>query len=126
MLEFSATAVAAEEVTELNTFVVVFAEHSDGSGQRLEIQKALSFDEQDRASGEDTYCLCLENGACEYGGVTSWTLKEDSLEIVLSRHGADTLGVEGGFFVELSGERPANLRAVLQRLLGGTDAVVDR
>ena len=99
MREFKANALTAAELRELNTFLVAFAAEPDGGGMRLEIQKSLSFDEQDRHHGLDTYCLCTEEGATYYGGVTSWTLTQNSLEIRLDACAAEALGVEGGFVV---------------------------
>jgi hypothetical protein len=61
MRRFRANAVAAVELPELETFAVVLAEEPDG-GERLELQKAFSFDEQDRRLGMDTYCLSTETG----------------------------------------------------------------
>lgn len=51
MRKFHADAVSADEMQNIDTYAVVLAERHDGTGMRLEIQKALSFDEQDRASG---------------------------------------------------------------------------
>ena len=43
MHTFTATAVAAVDLAESNTFTVVLAEFPDGRGERLELQKASSF-----------------------------------------------------------------------------------
>ncbi|HTN88573.1 MAG TPA: Imm10 family immunity protein, partial [Sorangium sp.] len=99
-------------------FVVILAEYPDGSGARLEIQKPLSSDEQDRRLGLDTYCLCTEDGATHYGGVTSWALTQSSLEILLDAKAADALGVEGGFVVDFSPESRTALKDGLDRVLG--------
>ncbi|NBD10443.1 MULTISPECIES: Imm10 family immunity protein [Corallococcus] len=118
MRRFHADAVSADEMQDINTYAVVLAERHDGTGMRLEIQKALSFDEQDRANGMDTYCLCTESGACHYGGVTKWRVGENSIEVQLDEQASNALGVDGGFHVEVSGQYLPTLREVLQRLLG--------
>ncbi|NOK14031.1 Imm10 family immunity protein [Corallococcus exercitus] len=118
MREFHAAVVGADEMQDINTYAVVLAERHDGTGMRLEIQKALSFDDQDRASGMDTYCLCTESGACHYGGVTRWMVGENSIEVLLDDKASSALGVDGGFHVEVSGQYLPTLREALQRLLG--------
>lgn len=117
MRKFKAKMLAAAELRDLNTFAVVLAEELDGSGMRLEIQKSLSFDEQDRKYGHDTYCLCTEEGATYYGGVTSWTLTEDSLEVQLDTEAAEILGVEDGFVVSFAPESLLPLKEGLERVL---------
>ena len=67
-----ARAAGASEFVDLNAFVVVVAENPDGTGWRLEVLRALEFDEQDVALGMDTYCLCTADGAAHYGGVIRW------------------------------------------------------
>ena len=112
MWMFEATVVAAGEFPEHQTFTVALAEDPDG-GEWLEIQKTLSFDEQDRRLGMDTYCLCTEKGTA-YGGVTSWALARDSLEIRLDAKTARMLGVDGGFLVRF----PPEYRQLLEESLG--------
>jgi hypothetical protein len=108
---------AAQELHDLNAFVVVLAEDPDGSGARLELQKALSFDEQDRMLGMDTYCLCTEAGAACYGGVTAWTVGPNALEIRLDADAAETLGTPG-FAIDFPPEEYTALRDGLARVLG--------
>jgi hypothetical protein len=88
--------------------VVVLAENPDGSGARLELQKALSLDEQDRKLGMDTYCLCTDEGATFYGGIKSWKLMPDLLEINLNMQAAEALGVQG-FAISFSAKELAIL-----------------
>lgn len=118
MRRFKAKTLTAVALPDINTFAVVLAEGPDGSGVRLEIQKSLSFDEQDRRYGQDTYCLCTEEGATYYGGVTSWTLTQDSLEVRLDATAAEALGVEGGFVVDFAPESLPALKEGLERILG--------
>ena len=113
---FRANAVSSVELPESATFTVVLAEELDG-GERLELQRALSFDEQDRRLGMDTYCLCTEAG-CVYGGVASWTVSADALELRLEEQAAKMLGVDGGFRVSFPPERRQVLREGLERVLG--------
>jgi hypothetical protein len=117
MRSFDAKAVAAVELPDLNTFAVVLAEEPDGTGDRVEITKPLSFDEQDRVLGMDTYCLYTEQGTC-YGGVASWTLSGHSLDLRLNPHAARELGVEGGFLVNFAPEHLQTLREGLERVFG--------
>jgi hypothetical protein len=122
MLKFKATAVAALEMPDLSSFTVVLAEEHDGSGMRLEIQRALVFDEQDKSLGMDTYCICTEQGAVCYGGIASWSLVENELRIVLDTRAAIALGVKDGFSIELEvdSETRDRLKDGLQRVLNAT------
>jgi hypothetical protein len=117
MRTFRATAVAAEEITEANTYVVMLAERED-DGARLEIQKALVFDDEDRASGEDTYCLCTEDGATHYGGIASWSVSSNSLTLQLEPEAAEELGVDGGFLIEFPPDKSSLVQEALQRAVG--------
>jgi hypothetical protein len=94
MKNFEATAIAAQEMIDINTFALVLAEHPDGSGRRVEIQKALTFDEQDRQSGQSTYCICSETGAAHYGGIANWVLGGNVLRIVFSETAALVFGAD--------------------------------
>jgi len=116
MRRFRANAVAAVELPELETFAVVLAEEPDG-GERLELQKALVFDEQDPRLGMNTYCLSTDTGTV-YGGVVSWTLTGNSLELRLDARAAAALGVDGGFQVDLPPEHLRMLHEGLERVLG--------
>ena len=90
---FTARVLSANVFKDLNAFVVCLAERQDGSGRRLELQRALSFDEQDRQCGMDTYCLSTESGASHYGGVRSWRLTQGVLTIELEIEAAEALGM---------------------------------
>jgi immunity protein 10 of polymorphic toxin system len=119
MVRFQARAVSATELPDLEVFVVVLAEEPSGGGARLELQRALSFDEQDEELGLNTYCLSTEQGATHYGGVVSWTLTSNSLEVVLNGSAGECLGAGKGFFVELEAdpEALAALKQGLERVL---------
>lgn len=89
-----------------------------GGGLRLEMQRSLSSDEQDRRLGLDTYCLCTEDGATHYGGVTSWSLTPGSLEIRIDAEAEEAFAVGGGFVVDFSPENTGVLQVGLKRVLG--------
>jgi hypothetical protein len=74
-----------EELTDLNSFVVGLYEDKTPTGRYIELQRALSFDEQDRDAGMDTYCLATSTGASHYGGVRSCVLRDKVLEFGLDR-----------------------------------------
>jgi hypothetical protein len=116
--KFRARAAAAVEIADINTFAVVITENEDGSGARLEVQRALSPDEQDRMNGQDTYCLCTEDGATHYGGVVSWSITRSSLELRLDSVAAATLGVNDGFLIALDPTDVLLIEEGLRKVLG--------
>ena len=91
-LDFRARAVAFEHDTDSDVAYLVLAEHHDGSGCGLEIQRALEFDRQDKELGQDTYCLVADGGVTHYGGVRRWELDESTLSLELDAGAAQTLG----------------------------------
>src|SRR5688572_30595411 len=97
---FKAHRLAAEEFSDAGTFVVVLAEGTS-EGARLEIQQSFEFDDQDRALGQDTYCLANEAGATHYGGVKRWSLDGRALHIELERGAAEALSFDRQIFIEL-------------------------
>ena len=101
MMSFIATMGTAEQLDDLNTYAVILSEQCDGTGNRLEIQKALTFDESDRETGMDTYCLCTQTGATHYGGITSWQMKGNNLELLLNVEAASALGLDTTLSIEL-------------------------
>lgn len=101
MMSFVATMGTAEQLDDLNTFAVVLSEQRDGTGSRIEIQKALMFDEADREAGMDTYCLCTQTGATHYGGVRSWQMNGNNLELLLDDDAASELGLDATVSIEL-------------------------
>ena len=116
---FVAMAASADTFEDLNAFVVCLAEDQDGLGRRLELQLALSFDEQDRRNGMDTYCLSNESGASHYGGVQTWALTNGVLTLDLVPAASNALGVSG-YQVELRVPQPEILKISegLRRVLG--------
>jgi len=87
MSSFNATAGAAEIVHD--TLLVVLAERPDGD-TRIEFQRGLAFDFQDKALGMDTHCLCTEEGT-HYGGVLAWSVSENRLRLSLDPAAAKAL-----------------------------------
>src|SRR5829696_9724689 len=94
MSELIITCAAVETLTELNTFVLAMAEDVDGSGHRIELQRSLKFDDQDRALGLDTYCVCLASGASHYGGIRSCVLNGRRLSIEFTEEASTELSIE--------------------------------
>ncbi len=115
MNDFRATAIAAEEWDEVNTFALVMAEEPEGGGKRVEIQKALSFDEQDRENGQDTYCVSTETGVAHYGGIAHWTLGTTELKLVFDPAAASVFGVRE-VSIQFFPEHRPTLEAGLARL----------
>jgi hypothetical protein len=65
-----AQAAAAQVMDDTATFVVAFAEHSDGSGASFAVMVPLDgHDEQDRALNVDTYCIVVDDGRTCHGGI---------------------------------------------------------
>lgn len=120
MEELTVRAVAFETLEDLNTFGVFLAENQDGTGERLEIQRALEFDEQDHDLGMDTYCLCVSSGATHYGGVASYHIEGEYLTMHLEDEAAASLGVDNGirFKLEVPSETVQRLAPALTRALG--------
>lgn len=104
MSSFAERAATHWRDSELNAEVVVLAENLDGSGRRIELQRALSRSDQDRALGQDTYCLVTTSGATHYGGIDHWALEEGELRLSLSTEAATALGLD----TELSIRLPAD------------------
>ena len=90
MTSFVATAGAVETLDD--TFLVVLAETEDGD-TRIEFQRGLTFDAQDKALGMDTYCLCTEKGTY-YGGAQSWQVSEGCLHLSLNAAAAKALRLD--------------------------------
>lgn len=87
---------------ELNTEVLVLAEHAGGfDGRRLEIQRAIHYDDQDRRLGLDSPCVVTGSGATAFGAIAGWRLEGHTLHLILTPAGSDTLNVDGGYELEL-------------------------
>ena len=86
-------------------------------GARFELQRATSFDKQDRALGQDTYCLSVHTGASVYGGVTCWLLAPGRLKLELSEEATDVLEPDTELTMEFDGEQGADLEEWLAKVL---------
>lgn len=117
---FTATAAFADEIPSLGTLSIVVTEHADRDGARLELHQALSFDEQDRERGLDTYCVVNASGGSHYGGVQSWSVRDGRLELELTSEAAQVLETDVTTIVDLAIDdlATARLTAALRRLLG--------
>jgi hypothetical protein len=88
------------------------------SGDTLEIQRSLVFDEQDTAAGMDTYCLVRNAGATHYGGVESWSVQDGMLALSLSDESAAALELPARLEISVSAADEELLRERLVRLVG--------
>ena len=120
MTELVVRKIEAQEMPDLNSYVVVLAERDDGSGARIELQRALEFDEQDIRLGMDTYSIGTESGATCYGGIESHALGGGELIIELDRKASETLGIGPKILCKLmvNADEVAALHAGLDRVLG--------
>jgi hypothetical protein len=100
MSELIVRMIAAEVMTDLNAYVLALYEWPDGSGERIELQRALSFDDQDHELDQNTYCISLASGATHYGGVRACALHGNRLTLRLSPKGAEELGIDEHVVVE--------------------------
>jgi hypothetical protein len=119
-LHFIATAVAAEEVPDLNAYCVILAENPDGTGRRLELHRGLEYDEQDRQLRQDTYSVTTERGATHYGGVVAWSLRDDILRLRLDAQARRVLGLDGEIVIRFENPQrdAAMLRDGIRTVLG--------
>jgi hypothetical protein len=88
------------------------------SGETLEIQGSLAFDEQDNAAGMDTYCLVRNAGATHYGGVESRSVRDGVLALSLSDESAAVLELPANLEISVSAADEELLREHLVRILG--------
>ncbi len=120
MHEWSAHAAAALRDDDLGAEVLILAEHEDGSGQRLEIQKSLNPTDEDRRMGQDTYSIGDERGAVHYGGIDTWSISDEALELHLAADAAADLRVQDGYRVRLADPATHSelVDAVLRKIVG--------
>jgi hypothetical protein len=120
MNELAAHHTFVGEDAENELFMVVFAEEEGEQGERLGIQRAFAFDDQDRSLGQDTYCLVSREGV-SYGGVTSWSLTGKVLTLALDETCSEALAADGGYeiLIEADGDKLEAIRAGLKRALEG-------
>jgi hypothetical protein len=118
MTRMTAAHVTVEELTDLNSFVVILCEKQGGGGERLEFQRALTFDEQDVENGMDTYSVVISDGATHYGGVSSWRMTNQLLSLELEADASAELGSGRQLLVtlQLDGVSLSQLKAGLTRV----------
>jgi Immunity protein 10 len=91
---------------------------AEGDGQALMIQRAYEFDEQDVRYGMDTYCLVDERATTHYGGVSSWSLDGDVLQLRLDAGAAAVFDADGFLLSLAAGVNRELVASKLALLLG--------
>src|SRR5579884_1708916 len=92
--DFDAAALVTVEET-IDAFTVGLAQHPSGEGAYLILQCALTPpDDQDAATGMDTYCLMDEKGAVHYGGIQRAELTDTTLRFRFDQDAAEELGIQ--------------------------------
>lgn len=95
--------------------VVLLDEESQDS---IEIQQSLEFNDQDRATGMDTYCVGRSGAASSYGGITSWHADAGSLTFEFAPDAAQVLEIPTVVTPEVGADQLRPIISVLHRLLG--------
>ncbi|MES9537913.1 Imm10 family immunity protein [Actinomadura sp. NPDC000600] len=91
---FTARAVGAETYEDDECFIAGVAEHEDGSGRQLTFMCSLyEPEDQDIATGMDSYCLVTPGQGTAYGGVREAVLKDRVLRIVVDPSNLEALGL---------------------------------
>ena len=95
----------------------MLAETEEGDA-RLEFQRGLTFDAQDKALGMDTYGLCTEKGTL-YGGAQSWRVSEGCLQLSLTAAAAKALrlDIEVSIALQLPDNMVHQVTAGIERVL---------
>jgi len=117
---FTARMLVAEEARDLNSFIVFLYENADGTGEHIEFQRSLVFDEQDAEHGMDTYCIATGEGASHYGGLVWWSVCDKTLILQIDPRAAAVLGVDQDLHISLEIERTTVLQLIecMKRVLG--------
>ena len=124
-MRFVATAVAYQHEAEVETKYLVAAEHVDGSGRTLEVQRSLvEDDDYERSLGLDGYCVVLDGGPTAYRSVERWVAAGTTVVLHLTSEGADALGVRS-IALEADTGTAALIRSVLRHLIDGGPDVDD-
>lgn len=108
------TDVSYERFDDLNSEGIFIVDRE--SGDELQLQRALFFDEQDRSLGQATYCL-VRAGATHYGGVESWALDAGQLVLVLTEDAARVLELPQRLEIPIEDGSALMLDTWLPRLL---------
>lgn len=92
--DFDTVALVTVEQT-IDAFTVGLAQHPSGEGAYLILQCALTPpDQQDAATGMDTYCLMDDQGAVHYGGIQRAELTDSTLRFRFDQDAAEELGIQ--------------------------------
>ena len=106
--------VAWLEDPDLNYAMLAFED--EASGDFFAIQRSLTFTEQDRSLGMDTYCLvCGE--ATHYGGLDSFDVDEGQLRMRLSPAAAYALEIPLVIEISVNPPQAATIRRRLPGLI---------
>jgi len=100
-----------------DVLLVVLAAEKNGDGAHVTFQRAISFDEQDRALKMDTYCITTHDGATHYDGVVAWTVESGFVTVQLSPEASRTLGADGGFEIRIPRESTDSVREWLAKII---------
>lgn len=116
---FTAAVVAIEQIADENVLILGLADNADEPDEYLTIQR--SFDQDDfeyQDSDLVGYCVCLPNGATDYGCIERWELELGHLQIYFNQSAQAVFqlaGVDIKLTTEL--EQQQQLRKVLEQLL---------
>jgi hypothetical protein len=116
MTTFRARSVFCGEVAP-GVIGVLMAEGESGEGARVELERSITFDDQDRALGQDTHCLGLHTGASVYGGVTGWALTPGRLTLELSKEAIEALDVGAELTMDFDAQLVDDLEEWLAKVL---------
>lgn len=86
---------------------VALAEHEDGAGQQLIIQRAL--DEDGNAAESETYAISTDQGATHYGGILNWSTRSTILYMTLADEAANILSMTTSLRFALPSAEEASL-----------------
>lgn len=89
----------------------------EGTGDTIEFQRAIEFDDQDRALGQDTYCI-VRGAATIYGGLESWRLIGTTLSFILTVEASDVLELPTTVEIELDDDGAAVVQEQLAAIVG--------
>ena len=100
--------------TDLNYEAVIIEDSA--SGDDLQIQRSLDFDDQDHALGMATYCL-VRGGAAHYGGLVAWRVSGSSFVMELNSEAAEALDLPAMTEIPVDADGAALLAELLPRLV---------
>jgi hypothetical protein len=107
-----ASAVFVGELSDIDVFLVAFAQNTDGSGWSLELQRPLS--DADSVG----YCIVLDGGPTCYACLKEWHAEEGALTLHLTPDGAEQLGVEPTLVVVFPSTHTADVVRGMKRVRG--------